>query len=105
METLVERHPRVNWILAGINYLYELQLAIYLIRRHTSVYLETSCVMGYAAIAKIVQQCVAQQLLFGSGAPVQHGAAALSKILRAPICDSDREAILGVNLRHLLGEI
>ncbi|MGO8719668.1 MAG: amidohydrolase family protein [Acidobacteriaceae bacterium] len=104
METLVERHPRVNWILAGINYLYELQLAIYLMRRYPGVHLETSCVMGYAAIAKIVQQCGAQQILFGSGAPVQHGAAALSKILRARICDSDREAILGTNLQRLLGE-
>lgn len=105
MEALVERHARVNWILSGINYLHELQLATSLMRRLPSVHLETSCVMGYAAIAKTVQRCGARQILFGSGAPVQHGAAALSKILHAPLSDSDREAILGGNLQHLLGEI
>lgn len=101
---LVERHPRVHWILAGINYLHELQMASALMRRHTTLSLETSCIMGYAAIAKLVQQHGSQQILFGSGAPIQHGAAALSKILFAEIADSDREAILGGNLRRLLGE-
>ena len=105
MEALVERHPRVNWILSGINYLHELQLATSLMRRFSSVHLETSCVMGYAAIAKIAQQCGARQLLFGSGAPVQHGAAALSKILHSSLSASDQEAVLGGNLQHLLGEI
>jgi predicted TIM-barrel fold metal-dependent hydrolase len=105
IETLVTRHPRVNWILAGINYLHELHLATSLMRRYPSVHLETSCVMGYAAIAKTVQQCGAGQILFGSGSPVQHGGAALSKILHAEISDSDREAILGGNLLRLLGEI
>lgn len=105
MEALVMRHPRVNWILSGINYLYELQLAISLMRRFPNVHLETSCVMGYTAIAKIVQQCGAQRLLFGSGAPVQHGAAALSKVLHASLSDSDLEAILGANLQRLLGEL
>jgi predicted TIM-barrel fold metal-dependent hydrolase len=104
MEALVMRHPRVNWILSGINYLHELQLATFLMRRFPSVYLETSCVMGYAAITKTVQQCGARQLLFGSGAPVQHGGAALSKILHATLSDSDREAILGGNLLYLLGD-
>ncbi|MES2390319.1 MAG: amidohydrolase family protein [Acidobacteriota bacterium] len=104
IETLVTDHPRVCWILSGINYLHELQLAVSLIRRLPSVYLETSCVMGYAAIAKSVQQCGAEKLLFGSGAPIQHGAAALSKVLHAGISDAEREAILGNNFRNLLGE-
>jgi uncharacterized protein len=105
IEGLVVRHPNVNWILSGINYLFELQLAVSLMRRFPGVHLETSCVMGYDAIAKTVQQCGARQILFGSGAPMQHGAAALSKILHAPLSDSDREAILGGNLQFLLGEI
>lgn len=105
IEALVTRHPRVNWILAGINYLHELQLAVSLMRRYPSVHLETSCVMGYAAITKTVQQCGPAQILFGSGAPVQHGAAALSKILHAELSDADREAILGGNLLRLLGEV
>lgn len=104
LHSIVQRHPRVRWILGGINYLHELQLASSLLRQLPNVSLETSCIMGYAAIAKLVQQHGSSQLLFGSGAPIQHGAAALSKILFAEIADSDREAILSGNLRRLLGE-
>ena len=102
MESLVNRHPRVVWILSGINYLHELQLAIALMHNYSTVYLETSCVMGYTAIAKLVQQCGAQQILFGSGAPIQLGAASLSKILHASISESDRDAILSANLCRIL---
>jgi predicted TIM-barrel fold metal-dependent hydrolase len=61
--------------------------------------------MGYAAVAKTVQQCGSQQILFGSGAPLQNGASGLSKILQAGISDSEKQAILGDNLRRLLGEV
>ena len=105
LETIVGRHPRVNWILAGINYLFELQLATRLMLRYPTVHLETSCIMGYAAITKLVQRCGAGQLLFGSGAPLQHGGAALSKIVHASLSDEDRTAILGQNLKRLLGEV
>jgi len=104
IEGLVVRHPRVNWILAGINYLHELQLAVSLMRRYPSVHLETSCVMGFNAIAKTVQQCGAERLLFGSGAPIQNGAAALSKIVHAEISDADKDLILSGNFLRLLGE-
>lgn len=104
LETLVNRHPRVVWILSGINYLHELQLAVALMRKFPNVHLETSCVMGYAAIEKLVQQCGAQQILFGSGAPIQLGAASLEKILQASISESEREAILGTNLCRILNK-
>jgi hypothetical protein len=102
MEALVERHPRVRWILAGINYLYELELAARLMRRFDTVHLETSCVMGYQAVENLVARRGADRLLFGSGAPFQHGAAALSKIVHARIPDAARELILGGNLCRLL---
>jgi predicted TIM-barrel fold metal-dependent hydrolase len=102
VSALVTRHPRVVWILSGINYLWELQMAISLMRRFPSVHLETSCMMGYASIAKTVQQCGAQQLLFGSGAPLQNAASGLSKVLHAEISDHEKEAVLGGNLCRLL---
>ena len=104
METLVARHPKVNWILSGINYLFELQMAISLMRQYSTVHLETSCVMGYTAVSKLVQQSGSEQILFGSGTPLQNGAAGLTKILQAHIPEKDREAILGGNLRRLLKE-
>jgi predicted TIM-barrel fold metal-dependent hydrolase len=100
---LVLRRPRTTWILAGVNYLHELQMAVSLMRRFESVHLETSCVMGFEAIAKTVSQCGAARVLFGSGAPLQHGAAGVEKILRANIGDSAREAIFAGNARRLLG--
>jgi predicted TIM-barrel fold metal-dependent hydrolase len=102
IEALVTRHPRVVWVLSGINYLWELQLAVTLIQRNPNVHLETSCVMGYDAITKLVAQCGRAQILFGSGAPIQLASASVSKIVQAPIRDVDREAILGGNAMRLL---
>jgi len=99
---LVLRHPNALWVLAGINYLHELRMAVSLMRRLPAVHIETSCVMGFAAIAKLVSECGPDQLLFGSGAPIQHGGAALEKILRAQIGDAARQAILGANAQRLL---
>ncbi|MPZ19048.1 MAG: amidohydrolase family protein [Luteitalea sp.] len=102
IEALVARHPRVVWLLAGINYLWELQLAVWLMARYRDVHLETSCVMGYEAITTLVAQCGSDRILFGSGAPIQLAAAGLAKILRARISDADRDAVLGGNARRLL---
>jgi predicted TIM-barrel fold metal-dependent hydrolase len=102
IEALVERHPRNTWILAGINYLHELQLAIRLMKRHPTVCLETSCVMGFEAIVKLVQECGADQILFGSGAPLQHGGAGVEKIVHAKLPEGAREAILWKNAARIL---
>ena len=100
---IVERHPRTPWILSGVNYLHEIRSAQFLLRQFPSVNLETSCVMGYQAIQKIVNECGSRQILFGSGAPLQHGRANLEKILHARIHDQAREAILAGNATRLLG--
>jgi predicted TIM-barrel fold metal-dependent hydrolase len=102
MLTMVERHPRTPWILAGINYFQELRTAVSLMLRYPTVYLETSCIQGFNAIAKLVQECGSQQLLFGSCAPLQHARAGVDKILNAHIADADRERILFANARRLL---
>lgn len=104
LHAIVERHPRVCWILAGVNYLHELQMATSLMQKHETVHLETSCMMGYLAVEKTTQQCGHAQILFGSGAPLQHGAASLSKILHAKLSDVAREAVLGGNLQRILGK-
>lgn len=103
MLRIVERHPRAPWILSGVNYLQEIRSAQLLLRRYPSVHLETSCVMGYDAIQKVVNECGHEQILFGSGAPLQHGRANLDKILHAQVSDRAREAILSCNAMQLLG--
>jgi hypothetical protein len=104
LHEIVTRHSRVNWILAGVNYLYELQMATSLMLRYSNVCLETSCVMGYAAIEKTVQLCGSEQLLFGSGAPMQLAAAGLAKITHANISAAARDAILYQNFQRMLGD-
>jgi|GEM_PF-363349 len=101
MAAVIERHPKVNWILAGINYLFELQMAISMMRRFERVHLETSCIMGFEAIAKIVQQVGSERLLFGSGSPLQNGAAVVAKIAHANISETAREAIFHSNAQRL----
>jgi len=61
--------------------------------------------MGYAAVEKLVAQCGAERLLFGSGVPLQHAAAALSKILHAAIDTNSKELITSGTFRRLVGEI
>jgi predicted TIM-barrel fold metal-dependent hydrolase len=103
MHALVLRHPRTTWVLAGINYLHEIRMAVSLMRRLETVHMETSCVMGFAGISKLVSECGAERILFGSGAPIQHGGAGVEKILHANINDGAREAILSGNAHRLLG--
>jgi len=103
IHSIVTRHPKVNWILAGINYLFELQMATSLMLRYENVVLETSCIMGYSAMEKTVQQCGHEQILFGSGAPLQLAAASVAKITHAKISDAAKEALLGKNLDRILG--
>lgn len=103
MHELVLRHPRTTWVLSGINYLHEFQMAVSLMRRLQTVHVETSCVMGFAGISKLVRECGPERILFGSGAPIQHGGAGVEKILHADIGDGARAAILGGNARRLLG--
>ena len=102
MAALVERYPGTTWILAGVNYLHELRIAVSLLKRFSNVHLETSCVMGFAAIAKLVGDCGSEQILFGSGAPLQQGRAAVEKVAHAEISDAAREAIFSGNALRLL---
>jgi predicted TIM-barrel fold metal-dependent hydrolase len=99
---IVERHPRVPWILTGLNYFHELRVGLSLMRRYPSVHLESSCIQGFEAIRKIVEQCGSYQLLFGSGLPLQNAAANVSKVRHARISEAAREAIFSLNAQRLL---
>jgi predicted TIM-barrel fold metal-dependent hydrolase len=99
---IVERHPRVPWILTGLNYFHELRVGLALMRRYPSVHLESSCIQGFEAIRKIVEQCGSDQLLFGSGLPLQNAAANVSKVRHARISEKHREAIFSANAERLL---
>ena len=71
-------------------------------RRFPSVYIETSCIQGFEAIAKVVAEIGSDRILFGTGLPLQNAAAGVAKIEHARISDTDREAIFSANIRRLL---
>lgn len=102
MVTIVERHPRTPWILTGLNYFHELRVGLALMRRFPSIHIETSCIQGFQAIAKVVQEMGSDRILLGTGLPLQNAAAGIQKIERARIGEADREAILAGNARRLL---
>jgi predicted TIM-barrel fold metal-dependent hydrolase len=99
---IVERHPRAPWILTGLNYFHELRVGLALMRRFPSVHIETSCIQGFKAIPKIVQEIGSDRILFGAGLALQNAAAGVAKIEHARISDADREAIFSGNARRLL---
>jgi predicted TIM-barrel fold metal-dependent hydrolase len=99
---IVERHSRTPWILTGINYFHELRVGLALMRRYPAVHIETSCIQGFQAISKLVQEIGSDRILFGTGLPLQNASAGVSKIEHSRISDSDREAIFSGNARRLL---
>ena len=66
MTAIVERHPKVPWILTGLNYFHELRIGLSLMRRFPSVHVETSCIQGFEAISKIVEEIGSERILFGT---------------------------------------
>lgn len=102
MAAIVERHPRTPWILTGLNYFHELRVGLALMRRFETVHIETSCIQGFEAIAKVVKEIGSDRVLFGSGLPLQNAAAGVQKIVHARISDTDREAIFCKNAHRLL---
>ncbi|MCC7497096.1 MAG: amidohydrolase family protein [Bryobacterales bacterium] len=102
MAAIVGRHPATPWILSGLNYFHELRVGLALMRRYPTVYLETSCIQGFDAIRKVVEEVGSDRLLFGTGLPLQNAAAGMAKVCHARISDAGREAVLGGNALRLL---
>lgn len=102
MAAIVQRHPRTPWILTGLNYFHELRVGLALMRSFPTVHIETSCIQGFEAIAKIVKEIGSDRVLFGSGLPLQNAVAGVWKIEHARISDADREAIFYINAKRLL---
>ncbi len=102
---LVERHPKTNWIISGVNYLHEIRSAVALMKRFETVSLETSCVMGYRALEKLVCECGHEQILFGSAAPIQHLGANLAKVANSELSDHAKQAVLSGNASRLLARV
>jgi len=100
---VIEKFPETQFILGSINYLFELQTARHILRNHSNAYLETSAMMAYREIEKLVVEFGADRLIHGSCIPLQNPAIGPLKIHDADISDEDKEKILSGNLLKLTG--
>lgn len=101
----LERFPDTPVILGSINYLFELQTARYLLRNFPNTYLETSAMMAYREVEKLVTEFGAERLIHGSCIPLQNPAIGPLKIRNAEISEKDKEKILSENLHQLMDAI
>lgn len=101
IEAVVTRHPRLTFILSGVNYSKTLW-AYDLVRRRHNVSLEISGMQGFRALEDAVHRIGAEKILFGSGLPLLYPACSLAKLASARITRVEKEAISGGNARRLL---
>ncbi|MCA9425676.1 MAG: amidohydrolase family protein [Candidatus Omnitrophica bacterium] len=103
MGGVIEKFPQTHFILGSINYLFELQTARSLLRRFSNTSLETSAMMAYREVEKLVAEFGAERFIHGSCIPLQNPAIGPLKIKDANISDEDKEKILSGNLLKLMG--
>jgi len=99
---LAQRFPRGRFVLGNGSYA-EIEQCFAVVGTRETVWAE----LGYLkspleAVATCVQRFGASRLLAGTNTPLMSAAPGLQKILRAPIADAEREAILGGNAARLL---
>jgi len=105
IEGLARKHPQTNLIISSVNYLFELQTTLDIMRRCPNVYLETSGMLAYRAIDRVVSEIGANRLLHGSAMPLQNPAIAPLKIHSSDLSNKDKEKILHRNTATLFNQI
>jgi predicted TIM-barrel fold metal-dependent hydrolase len=103
LDALAKRFPSTRFILSSINYLFEIQTSLDLMRRHSNIYLETSAMMAYREIEMVVKEIGADRLLHGTCNPLQNPAIGPMKILHAQISDAAKDRILHGTAHYLFG--
>lgn len=98
---LARKHPELTIIIASVNYLFELQTTLDIMRQYPNVYLETSGMMAFQSIDWTVNEIGAQRLLHGSAMPLQNPAVAPLKIHASNLPEEDKERILYRNALSL----
>jgi predicted TIM-barrel fold metal-dependent hydrolase len=101
IEAVVQKWPKIRFVLSGTNYGEELWLTDFL-KRHENVDTEISGAQGFRSVDYIVTSVGYRRVLFGAGAPLMYPACALAKlrVLRLPL--EQKAAIQSENARRLL---
>lgn len=100
---LAAAHPGTQFVLSGPNYLSEFQALMRVMRTCPNTWYECSCLQGYNAIRKAVDEVGAERLLFGTGAVLHYASCNVAKLDGASINPDERETIARGNALRLLG--
>jgi len=99
--SLAARHPKTTVVLSGPNYLSEFRAACEAMRRCANLWIEITCMQGFQAVARLIEQVGADRILFGTGLPLHYAACNVAKIDHARITASQRSAITWHNALRL----
>lgn len=100
----IAAHPKTPFIIATVNYLFEMQSTLDLMRRFPNVWVETSGMMGLDEVEAFVREVGAGRLLHGSCMILQMPAeVGPLRVRSARIGDEEKEKILGGNAQKLFG--
>ena len=102
---IAAEHPKARIILAHAGGTQEgCRQTIEILRKHDNLYLDTATSQLHVGmIERFVREVGADRVLFGSDVPLLDPAAQLGRIAYAKIREEEKEKILGVNARRLLG--
>jgi len=103
---IAREYPRVKIILAHAGVTQRgCEQTMRMVQEHDNLYLDTASSQPHVGmIEKFVRKAGAGRVLFGSDVPVLEPAAQLGRIAYAKITDQEKEKILGLNMKALLGE-
>lgn len=99
---LAGRFPDTQFILSGPNYLSEFRAAAEAMQAHANLAIETSCMQGLHAIARMAGMVGADRVLFGTGTLLQYPACGVVKLEQADVTAEQRAAVEGRNAKRML---
>jgi predicted TIM-barrel fold metal-dependent hydrolase len=101
IDAVVQKYPKIQFILSGTNYGEELWL-IDLLNRTENVSIEFSGAQGFRSVNYIVSAAGYRKVLFGTGAPLMYPACGLAKLRVLRLPPDQMAAIESGNARRLL---
>ncbi len=98
---ILEAFPRLNLVVCGEGY-REIRTILPLLERYEGLRFDTSWMQQFMLYETVVDRLGPRPLVFGSKFPMFEPGASLTPVLRAPISEDAREAILGGNAAAML---
>lgn len=104
VNSIAGEFPQLNMVISGVNY-GEFRDALAVMRRHSNVGFEISCMQMVDGIEILVNKVGAERVYLGTGLPLMYPTPGMYKILKAQITEREKELILGSNASRLLSGV